>query len=317
MRGAGDVSQAGFVKGMVGHMLDKGSGFEFAAAVLPQRLREAVRNIASDVRESAEEIRLRAGVEACILHGGGEFPLLSGYAVTPRDLESVLEIATGASAHSAMESIRRGFVTVRGGCRVGLCGSAVAGRAGIESLRRISSVNIRVPREVHGCADEVWSELSDAGLSSILIISPPGGGKTTLLREICRLASNRGFQISLVDERGEVAAVWDGQPQFDVGRRTDILTGAPKAEGIMLLLRSMNPQIIALDEITAPEDVHAIEQAANCGVRLLATAHAGDMRELMSRPLYERLMRRRIFDRVLVITREGRRRVPVIEATEI
>ena len=295
--------------------MDGLSGFERAAAVLPQRLRTAALDLALWERAASEELRLRAGSEAQVILNRGEAELLPGYVVTPRDIADIIEIATGASAHSAMESIRRGFVTVRGGCRIGLCGTVVVGRNGIEGMRHISSLNIRIPREVRGCAAAVWDELMSGGLPSILIISPPGGGKTTLLRELCRLASNFGVRVSLADERGEVAAVWDGVPQFDVGRRTDVLTGAPKGEAVALLLRSMNPEIIALDEITAPEDIFAIEQAACCGVRLIATAHARDLRELASRPLYSGLLQKRIFEAVIRIRRDGR--VPVFERIEL
>ena len=291
--------------------MDGLSGFECAAAVLPPRLRNAASALAARDKAAAEELRLRAGSAAQVILNGGETELFSGYAVTPRDIADIIEIATGASAHSAMESIRRGFVTVRGGCRIGLCGTAVAGRNGIEGMRRISSVNIRIPREVYGCAAPVWDEFWRAGLPSVLIISPPGGGKTTMLRELCRLASDSGVRVSLADERGEVAAMWDGIPQFDVGRRTDVLTGAPKGEAIALLLRSMNPEIIALDEITAQEDISAIEQAACCGVRLMATAHARDQRELSSRPLYSGLLEKGIFEAIIHIGRSDR--VPVLE----
>lgn len=294
-------------------MRDDVTGFDMAAELLPGELRSAARGLPEAHRTRAEEIRLRVGRTAAVLMPDGERPLFAGYRVTGRDLAAVLEIATGASAHTAAESIRRGFVTVRGGCRIGLCGAAITGRGGIEGIRSVSSIAIRIPRQMRNCADGVFQKLTDSGFVSTLIVSPPGFGKTTLLRELVRRLSDGGQRVSLADERGEVAAVWEGVPQFDVGERTDVLSGASKAESAMLLLRAMNPEIIALDEITAPEDAEAIECAGNCGVSLLATAHAGDVSELTSRELYRKLLEKGIFKRAVVIRRVGRERGYAVE----
>ena len=274
--------------------------YERATALLPAEMRKAARDLNRLERAVAEELRLRAGYVPTVLCGGREIPLPL-CAVTRRDLLTVLEFATGASAHTAMDSIRRGFVTARGGFRVGLCGTAVMGGDGIGALRDFSSLSIRIPTERRDCADTVYPKLFKGGLKSVLLLSPPGVGKTTLLRELIRRLSEGGIRVAVADERGEVAAVYGGTPQMDVGPRTDILTGAPKAEAAMMLLRAMNPQILALDEITDPRDSLACENAANCGVALLATVHASSVDELRKKTLYRELLDKGIFDAAVLI----------------
>ncbi len=231
----------------------------------------------------------------------GERPVAPERPVAAGDLSRVLELATGASVHAAAESIRQGFVTAPGGCRIGLCGTAAVSGGSVTALRALTSAAIRIPRACPGIAGELLEQLQ----GSALLLSPPGGGKTTLLREIVRCRSDGGLRVALADERGEVAAVWEGTPQFDVGTHTDILTGAPKASGALMLLRAMNPQLIAMDEITAPEDVAACTTIANCGVEILATVHAADMQDLERRPLYRELLGLGLFRQAVCISRSG------------
>ena len=289
---------------------------EFLRAVrlLPPCLRSEVLELPERLTDGAEEIRLRAGRAPALVLSGGELEILPTRRITASELQLVLEIATRASAHTYADSIRLGFVTAEGGCRVGLCGTAVTDENKITNIRRLSSVCIRIPREKRGCADGIFGRLTDGGFRSTLVVSPPGAGKTTLLRELVRLLSDDGTRISLVDERSEVAGTFEGQPCFDVGAKTDVLTGAPKSEGIFLLLRSMAPQLIAFDEITSPSDVEAAETAANCGVTLLATAHGAGIIDLSERALYRKLLDKRIFERAVVIeNKDGKRRYSVEE----
>lgn len=278
-------------------------GFENAAALLPGDIRDAARALPGGLKAGAEEFRLRTGLPPAVLTPEGERGIVQR-TVTVRDLDSLLEAATRASAHTALESVAAGFVTVRGGCRVGLCGTVSESEGRILTIRRLSSAVIRIPREVKGCAGGIYPALTDGGFRDTLIISPPGAGKTTLLRELVRMLSST-YRVGLLDERGEVAGVWEGVPLFDVGPQTDVLTGADKRRGALMLLRSMNPQILAMDEITARGDLDALRTAAGCGVRLLATVHAFDRQDMLRRELYREILNCGIFERVVVIRRRG------------
>ena len=281
-----------------------GNEFEKAAALLPTDMREAALALPEDVRKRAEELRLRAGREAFVVLAEGE-RVLRCRRVAVRDLDNILETATRASAHTALSSVASGFVTVRGGCRLGLCGEAVVKDGRVAGIRRLSAISLRIPREVRGCADGLAGSLISSGFRDTLILSPPGAGKTTLLRELVRLLSEGGARVSLIDERSEVAGVWEGVPELDVGRRTDVMTGAPKKEAAIMLIRAMSPEILAADEITSPEDVEAIAAAAGCGVRILATAHAGSAKDLIQRPVYAKLMALNVFKKCVIIRKRG------------
>ena len=280
--------------------------YEEAARVLPGRLREQALAQPPEVRQMAEEFRLRAGQPLAVLLPEGERSL--GAAVTPEDLETLCDLATDYSRYAAEETLREGYLSVRGGFRVGLCGAAVMKDGQVTNLKQISSAVIRISRELKGIGAAVVPRLfRGEHFASTLLLSPPGGGKTTLLRDLVRLMS-RGEQvppqrIALIDERDEIAVMYRGQPQMDVGPRTDILNGCPKAAAIPMVLRAMNPQIIALDEITVQEDIQAIAQAAGCGVGLLATIHAGSVEELQAKPLYRALLEGRVFRQAVLIRR--------------
>lgn len=284
-----------------------------AAALLPPHLRRQAEGLDQSSQAVAEELRLRAGRPMTVVCPTGERPLPGGEPVSPADLSLVVEIATRASAHTAMERMRSGFFTVPGGHRIGICGSAVVKDGAVFNLRQLSSLAIRIARQVPGAAAAVADRLWEGDrFQSTLILSPPGGGKTTLLRDLIRrLSDGTGhppLRVGVADERGELAAMYNGLPQFDVGRQTDVMDGCPKAEGLMMLLRGMNPQVLVADEITAPQDCAALLLAANCGVRLLCTAHAADLEDLKARPLYRPLLENRCFQKLAVLSRrpEGR-----------
>lgn len=220
---------------------------------------------------------------------------------TRDDLEDVLRRASRQSVYACTETIRQGFLTVEGGHRIGICGFGVIHDGTLHTLRTPSSLVIRVARQVGGFGDKLLPKLTD----STLLLGPPGSGKTTLLRDAVRqLSDNRRQRVGLVDERGELSASVDGQPQLQIGRRTDVLVNVDKAAAVMMLLRTMNPQWIAMDEITERRDLEAMEQAAYCGVRLLATAHGETMDDLRQRPLYRSLLERGIFSRVCLLRRD-------------
>ena len=241
------------------------------------------------------EIRLRAGQAPSVLEDGKE-RRLPGF-VRQEELDGILQRATGQSVYASFDTLRQGFVTLPGGHRIGICGSAVMKNGVVSGFQAISSLCIRVARDIR--MDE-GALLAQLGASS-LIIGPPGAGKTTLLRSCIRALSGSGQRVCVADERGEIGGVSGGQVQFDLGPQTDLLTGTGKSEGMMMLLRTMDPQWIAADEITVREDISAMEQISYCGVHLLATAHAKDADELAARPLYRELLQLKLFQTFLVL----------------
>lgn len=284
--------------------------FDQAAGLLPFGLRQLALSMPQAERAVAEELRLRAGHPMSVTLPEGEVVLPGCPVISPGDLRTVLEIATQASAHAALEQVRHGFFTVRGGHRMGLCGTAVVKDGAIHNLRELSSLNIRIARQVTGVGDEILLQLRGEGaLPSVLVLAPPGAGKTTLLRDIIRgLSAGVGgppVRVGVADERGELGAMYEGVPQLDLGPHTDVMDGCTKADGLMMLLRGMNPQVLAMDEVTAPGDIDALEAAAGCGAALLATAHGQGIEDLKRRTLYIRLLERRIFQKVLLIERRG------------
>ena len=288
-----------------------------AVRALPLRLRGEALSLAEADQVRAEELRLRVGWPMTAVLPEGERSL-GGPPVRGEELEQLVEIASRASLHTVLPQMRRGYLTLEGGHRVGLCGTAFLRDGEIHSLRSLSSASLRLARQVKGAAAPVLDRLCpDGRLAGTLILAPPGMGKTTLLRDLIRAVSEGEgcfpLRVSLVDERGEVAALYNGCPQLEVGRRTDVVEGCPKAQGLMLLLRAMNPQVLAVDEITAPEDVKALTMAAGCGVTLLASAHGEGRDDLERRPLYRPLLEEGLFRFLVRIRRVGEKRTYIVE----
>lgn len=281
-------------------------GFENAAALLPPELRDAAARLPRSCRDRCEEFRLRRGYPPTLLTAGRE-ETLHPAPVDGETLRSVLEAATRSSLHAAEEELRSGFLSAPGGVRVGVCGVGVSGPEGLRGLRAFSSVSVRVPREVRGCADGIWAALTEGGFRSLLIVSPPGAGKTTLLREIIRRLSDGGLRVCAADERGELAGT--AGACFDLGSRTDVLSGVPKTTAATMLLRAMNPQVIAMDEIGDDAEAEALLRAVGSGVEILASAHGENAADAARRPGCRALLRAGAFQRCVTVScRNGMRR---------
>lgn len=275
-----------------------------AVMYLPSHLRDTAMSVKE--KQTVSEIVLRKGGGISIYSNGREVKFEKMRTVTDADLATVLELASRGSVHTVSESLGKGYITVEGGHRIGVCGTYVKGADKNFRIREVSSVCIRIAREIKGVASGVAPGLvKDGSFLNTLIISPPGHGKTTMLRDLVRLLSDSGFRVSLVDERGEVAAKNGGIPQFDVGRNTDVSDGISKADGAIRMLRSLSPDIIALDEITADEDSLAIERILKCGVGVLATLHGDGIESFCSRDSYKNLRALNAFEAVVVLRKEN------------
>ncbi len=235
-------------------------------------IRNAVSRVDMAALKDLMEIRIREGMPIILVTDKGE--VMTDYRPTAKDISLTAEIMGGYSLYAFDEEMKNGFLTIEGGHRVGICGKTVIENGRIKTIRNITSLNIRIAREVKGCGDKAVDFIFDeAGVHNTLIISPPGGGKTTILRDVIRQVSNRGVTVGVCDERSEIGASFRGRVMNDLGIRCDVLDCCPKAEGIEMLLRSMSPRVIAVDEIGSERDFEAIKAAVNSGVKLFCTAH--------------------------------------------
>ena len=276
------------------------------AGVLPRDLQKALSELNEETRQNVEELRLREGFPLAAVTAGKEWthPPWRAHPLSEEDLRRVLEVAGQGSVHTILDQLRGGYITASGGVRIGICGEGAVRDGQLLSFRRITSLALRVPHWMPGLASPLLPQLMEGErLQSTLILSPPGLGKTTLLRDLIRCISQgegiSPFRVGVADERGELGG---GALRYQLGSRTDVLENCPKGTALLMLLRGMAPQVLAADEITAPEDLQAMEEAAGCGVTLLATAHGGNIAELSQRPLYRRLLDQKIFRRFVLIS---------------
>jgi len=272
-----------------------------------ERLAHALDRLDAAAWSTAQELRLRAGQEVRLVLGGRR-ELTLAPVVTAQDLEQCLEHLTGHSLYAWEEELGQGFLTIPGGHRVGIAGTWSPPGKGSRAVRQVSALNYRIARSVLGPAAGIAPRLGGRdGPLSTLIVGPPGCGKTTLLRDLVRAASDglygwHGHQVSLVDERSEIAACHGGLPGHDVGSRTDVLDGLPKALGMRMALRSLGPEVLATDEIGGEDDALALLDCSYAGVAVLATAHAGSLEEFWRRPSIAALAREGVFRRHVLLS---------------
>lgn len=285
--------------------------------ILPERMRRSLIKSRLDYRK-LQEIRLRINGPVYVFYDGKEYLLAEegglgrhmSYClyVTEKDICECMEYISNHSRYAYEEELRQGFITVKGGHRIGVAGKMSQNHKDKKGLGQVTFLNIRVAHEVKDCATEMLPYLyQDRQPLHTLIISSPGSGKTTLLRDIIRQMSDGnhygdGVTVGVVDERSEIAACYRGVPQNDIGRRTDVLDHCSKVQGMMMLIRSMAPKILAVDEIGSQEELQAIAYAMNCGITLLATVHGRDLQEIESKPGFEAWIKGHYFRRFILLS---------------
>ena len=270
--------------------------------------------------EKITEIRIRAEQPILIymnqkeisIDQNGNFIYVpeKGVRLSYHELKKLVDFWCMDSRYAFQNEIKRGFLTIQGGHRIGICGETVSDEKGyVQSIKYVSAINIRIAHEVKNAADKVMKYMYiNNTVENTLIVSPPGNGKTTLLRDLIRQLSygddkHSGVNIGVVDERGEIAACFQGIPQLDVGPRTDVLDRCQKSIGMRMLLRSMSPQVIAVDELGSPEEVELIRQMTGNGCGIIATIHGNDIQELNNKKIMSELLKDHIFQNIICLSR--------------
>lgn len=283
-------------------------------------LRKVISNVQIDF-ELLQEIRLRVNGPLIIIYNNREYFINrnynlstskeNAYVVTQNEVRETMEYISNYSLYAYEDEIRQGFITIQGGHRIGIAGKTILEADRIKNIKHISFINIRLSHQIKGCANKVMPYIvQDDCIYHTLIISPPRCGKTTLLRDVIRQLSNGlstipGMTVGVVDERSEIGACYMGIPQNELGIRTDILDCCPKVAGMMMLVRSMSPSIIAVDEVGSREDIEAIEYVINCGCKLIATVHGSSIDDIKNKPILGRLVREKIFERYIILNNQG------------
>jgi stage III sporulation protein AA len=284
--------------------------------IFSRKIREILANASLNF-DKVQEIRLRVQAPLLLVMDNREYYVTENgrlssqrkeaYVVSQEELKETMEHISRHSLYAFEEEVKQGFLTIQGGHRIGLAGKAILDERGIRTIKYISFLNIRLAHQIIGCADRIMPYLyENKEVLHTLIISPPRCGKTTLLRDVIRQLSNgvgsqKGVNVGVVDERSEIGACFHGAPQNDLGIRTDILDCCPKAKGMMMMIRTMSPRVIAVDEVGSREDLDAMEYVMNCGCKLVATVHGNSVEDMLQKPVLQRLIQEKRFERYILL----------------
>lgn len=284
--------------------------------VFSRNVREILRKAQVDF-DDVQEIRLRVHAPLLMVYNNREYYLspvgalskyiTDAYILSRHELRETMEYISNYSLYAFEEEMKQGFITIQGGHRIGIAGKTIVDDNGIKTMKFISFINVRLSHQVKGCATPVMPYLYHRGeIQHTLVISPPRCGKTTLLRDMIRQISDGtgsvpGITVGVIDERSEIGACYQGVPQNDLGIRTDILDCCPKAKGMMMLIRTMSPSVIAVDEIGSREDLEAIEYVMNCGCKLVATVHGSSIEDIKQKPVLRKLVQEKVFERYIIL----------------
>jgi len=272
--------------------------------ILPDKVQAALERFSLS---QVYEIRLRTNAPVVVCVNGRNFPLLT-VSVNCNDLENIIHKAAEYAIYAVLDQMVKGFITIRGGIRIGIAGELVMQNNKVSAVKNFSSLCIRVPHEIKNCAQLVLPYVFTAQRPvSTLIIAPPGAGKTTLLRDLARQIGHQFPNLStlILDERGELAACYLGERQLDVGQNVDVITGGTKAYGFENGIRSLRPDVVITDEIATVEDVAMLHRAVRSGVIVFASVHAANIDDVMTKPDIGQLLTQQVFERYIVLQGDG------------
>jgi stage III sporulation protein AA len=278
---------------------------------LPKNIADLISQIPPNQKEDLEEIRLRINRPIEIVMKGA--PRFISYSIQTEDAFHLMNKISHFSIYTLEEELKRGYITVSGGHRIGLAGKVILEEGKVKAIRDVSSFNIRIAKEKIGISDPLIPYLFQGSWMHTMVIGPPQTGKTTLLRDIARVISSgiptKGIEakkVGIVDERSEIAGCVNGIPQLTFGHRLDVLDACPKAEGMMMMIRSMSPDVLIVDEIGRKEDAEAIQEAVHAGIKLMMTTHGASIEEIRNRPSLKEIVNQRIFKRYILLSRKER-----------